>query len=171
MSRRIEINKGDRFGELRILKELDQKIFPSGDKKRMFQCKCHCGEVLSIQLNHLRSGYSKTCGCSRGQKHGLKGHYLYSTWIDIKKRCYNKNHAQYHDYGGRGITMYKPWINNFQMFYDWIMENLGERPEGYTLDRWPNNDGNYSPRNLKWSTPKEQANNRRNSKKNLTVKK
>lgn len=71
----------------------------------------------------------------------------------IKQRCMNPNNTNYPKYGGRGIeyklTTYKD-----------LIKYLGEKPQGYTLDRI-NNDGHYELSNLRWATYKEQAANRR----------
>lgn len=74
----------------------------------------------------------------------------------------NKFAKRYKDYGGRGIEVCIKWRNSFEDFARDILVEIGECPEGKSLDRI-NNDGNYEPGNLKWSTPKEQANNRRNN--------
>ena len=83
-------------------------------------------------------------------------HPLYSTWSNMKGRCYNPNRPVYKYYGGRGIKVCDRWKNSFKLF----LKDMGERPEGCTLDRI-NNDGNYEPTNCKWSTTVEQNKNRR----------
>lgn len=75
-------------------------------------------------------------------------------------RCYNANHKYYNRYGGRGITVCDEWKNNFQAFYDWAISN-GYRDD-LTLDR-KDNDNGYSPENCRWTTKKEQSNNRENN--------
>lgn len=89
--------------------------------------------------------------------HGKRRTRLYSTWTGMKTRCTNKNCAKYKNYGGRGIKICDEWLNNFQSFYDWAMEN-GYRDD-LSIDRI-NNDGNYEPSNCRWIKMEEQASNK-----------
>lgn len=87
--------------------------------------------------------------------HNMDGTPTYRAWITMKTRCLNKKHPSYKNYGEKGIKICKRWLKSFKNFF----ADMGIKPQGYTLDR-KNPYGDYEPSNCKWSTPKEQANNR-----------
>lgn len=80
----------------------------------------------------------------------------YHSWNGMIQRCMNPKHKDYINYGGRGITVCPSWIGNFKQF----LADMGERPEGLTLDRMDCN-GNYCKENCKWASKEEQEYNKR----------
>ena len=99
-------------------------------------------------------------------RHGLRYHQHYRRWIDMNNRCYNANHPDYKDYGGRGIKVAPEWQKAAgpEAFCAWMDANLKECPEGSSLDRKDNELG-YEPGNLQWATSREQNSNQRQRKK------
>jgi len=125
--------------------------------------------------DHKRDGRSRLCSAHRlrkrlhgdvmadlpgqGRRPGRKSHPLYFTWKGIKARVLDVSNP---NYGGRGISMYGPWVDDSHAFLEWMDANLGPRPDGHSLDRI-DNDGNYEPGNLRWATASEQRRNQRES--------
>jgi len=160
--------KGQRFGRLIVI------MFAGRiNKITRWQCKCDCGKLVTVQSQHLRKGETKSCGClAREMKsinhtiHGMaadrktkRNKRLYAIWSGMKQRCTNPNIRCYKNYGGRGISVCKEWLD-FIPFKNWALAN-GYRDD-LTIDRI-NVDGNYCPDNCRWATWKEQANNKQKS--------
>ena len=91
------------------------------------------------------------------KKHAMVDTPIYRCWINMRQRCYNSNHPQYKDYGGRGIFVCEEWKESFINFYN----DMGDRPKGYSIERI-NNDEGYNPTNCEWVTRVKQQSNRRN---------
>lgn len=133
----------------------------------LMQCACSCGKNLTVPYPKLKSGNTKSCGClqpdvarvtGRSQRtHGDSNTPTYETYRSMVDRCYNPKHPGYPYWGGRGITVCPAWLEGYAAF----KRDMGIRPKGKTLDRHPNNDGNYEPGNCRWAAPSEQGRNTR----------
>lgn len=174
--RRVNIQEGDKYGRLTILKEIEPVILPYGTY-RQFLCKCDCGNETTTTLNLLRQGKKKSCGClfkERNPKilkpksritYKMENTRLYHIWCGMKQRCYNKNKKGYKNYGGRNIQICDEWLK-FENFYSWAISNGYE--DNLTIDRIDSN-GNYEPSNCRWASWKQQENNKRTNR-YITVK-
>lgn len=165
MAEKIIYQTGDKIGLCFYIS--DEPSVRHG--KRIFRVakfKCVCGKELIRSISDMKT-CRVSCGCARGKAHTRHGYAKagsklteYTTWLNIKRRCYLKTHQQYKDYGGRGISVCERWINSFDNF---IADMRNKPTPKHTIERI-NNDGNYDPANCKWATMKEQNRNKRNSK-------
>ncbi|MDE1009657.1 MAG: hypothetical protein OSB38_28760 [Paraburkholderia fungorum] len=130
------------------------------------RCKCECGAETVALCESLVSENTRSCGCIHregvamlNRKHGRSKDSIYSIYLLMVKRCTDPKSHAYHHYGGRGIKVCERWLESFENF----LQDMGERPEGKTLDRFPDVDGNYEPGNCRWATWTEQQNNKRDN--------
>lgn len=169
----ITLVVGMRFDRLLLLESIDG----FGEATR-WRARCDCGSECIVSQRRLRRTTTlqgaKSCGCFRRSlefgnaiaasktRHGHRRHTrngrspTWLTWTSMIQRCENPSHKSYVRYGGRGIGVCVRWRESFESF----LKDMGERPNGRTLDRFPNSNGNYEPGNCRWATTLEQAANR-----------
>lgn len=134
-----------------------------------FSCTCSCGTVKNININSIIKGQSMSCGCYAVEqaKIAITKYFNkesktkeYRAWCNMKTRCYNKNRKQYKDWGGRGIIVCERWLG-VKGFANFLID-MGKSPsKAHSLDRFPDQNGNYSKSNCRWATPKQQSQNKR----------
>jgi len=155
---------GKKFYRLTVLKRAP---LIRGSRKRVrWICACDCGGQTVAAIDKLTSGKMKSCGCWHREsftKHGATSkrndprlRSTYHSWQAMKQRCTNPKCPAYSYYGGRGIR-YDPQWETFEVF----LKDMGMKPSlDHSLDR-RKSDGNYTPKNCRWATKKQQAEARR----------
>lgn len=168
-TKKINVKNGDKYGLLTIIEEAEGR-YSGKHRRRIFLCKCDCGNFKKIALNSLRTGHTKSCGCIKkitarknglkGVTHGMSDTKLYDVWRGMKKRCYLESNPSYEDYGGRGIKVCESWLSSFEVFSEWAIANGYE--EKLSIERIDVN-GDYEPDNCEWIPLSRQSLNKRNT--------
>ncbi len=152
------VDIGQRFDRLVVMRR---------DHGRHWLCVCDCGKERVARQDHLKTAKIRSCGCfhdesaRRARIHGFarkgKQRGEYKSWLGAVRRCTVASAPDWHNYGGRGISICKRWAESFEAF----LADMGRRPGlGYSIDRI-DNDGNYEPGNCRWATVTDQVRNRR----------
>jgi hypothetical protein len=159
---------GQQFGRLTAIEHV-------GSNKHRFalwRCICECGSERTCISTNLRNGTTKSCGCLRKEitsrlHKGIKlidhttrdAHpHEFRTWKQILRRCgiTGPGLPRYLELG-----VYNGWTKTFEVFLEYVLENLGPHPgNGWSVDRIDNEKG-YIPGNIRWANATIQANNRR----------
>lgn len=155
------INK--RFHLLKVVRETEPFVLPSGQKNRAVICLCDCGQEKKVRVLHLIRNKVVSCGCTLNRK----GIYIKKSedkrirklWRAIKYRC-EKNYIDKHIYYDRGIRVCKEWLSDYYAFQEWALLN-GYSPD-LQIDRIDNNRG-YEPENCRFVTASVNVRNRRKS--------
>lgn len=158
--------KNKKFGRLTAI-----KFWGSKNGRSFWIVQCDCGKKVIKGTWNLVSGRTKSCGCLKleiGKKinfiHGFGGTRFYHIWHGILKRCHNVNSESYLKYGGRGIKcLWNSFLEFKKDMYKSYLFHIKKHGEKDTTINRINNNGHYSKDNCKWSTFKEQAQNRKTS--------
>ena len=160
--RKITDLTSQRYGKLTVIGLARTERYRTGTRI-FWLCRCDCGKEKVIRGDGLHRGDYVSCGCKKIAQlteHGATGTPEHKAWCNMVERCHTTTHRNYAEYGGRGISVCLEWRSNFQDFIKYV----GLRPSPrHSIDRYPNNNGNYEPGNVRWATSKQQQRNMRSN--------
>ncbi len=150
------------YGRLTVTAEAPKRKY-----LRYWYCVCSCGARAEVCQTNLRNGHTQSCGCWKRAKalgnkhaviHGDSRSPEWISWSGMHDRC--RFVARYKN---RGIKVCKRWLR-----YENFLADMGRRPSlKHSLDRWPDNNGDYKPSNCRWATASQQQNHKSNTRKVL----
>lgn len=144
-------------------------LMSEGSRLAGWACRCECGNQSLVSITSLTTGAVRSCGClnkdvmkerkgenSPSYKHGEANSSWYGCYTAMVHRCTNPDRNNYSNYGGAGVKVHQEWIDDPLKF----REHIGPRPSlNHSIDRYPDNTGNYEPGNVRWATREEQGQN------------
>jgi hypothetical protein len=162
MARQLCDITGQRFGRLTAV-----KIVGRQHRNAVWRLVCDCGGQIDVALPNLRNVHTRSCGCLYSARNLSHGHSLtvsglpsptYYSWQSMKNRCAAKTGMHWRYYGSKGVVVCERWL-----VFENFLADMGPRPPGTTLDRFPDPAGIYAPGNARWATAKQQRKNRRHA--------
>lgn len=162
---------GKKYSRLTPIERISNDV-----KAARWRCRCDCGDIGIYYGYKLANGSTESCGClqlernaAAGVRRRTHGHTskvfrkadhnrsrTYITYQAMMARCHNPNDPSFIDYGARGISVTKPWRDDFAAF----LNDMGERPDNTSIDRIDGRFG-YFMANCRWASPSLQARNRK----------
>ncbi len=151
--RSLNYQPGNRYGLLTVVSEGPRAEYKS---KRQVWCKCDCSnpELTLVTTNNLISGNTSSCGCvgeASRKTHGMSNTRTYQIHEGMLRRCNCPQQMGYENYGGRGIKVCEKWNTLLGGSFENFFEDMGEAPDGMSLDRIDFND-DYYKENCRWAT-------------------
>lgn len=150
---------GHVYGKLTVI----QEVFPRLPTRK-WECLCSCGNTVSVIVASLRRGNTRSCGCAVKEANTRHGDCvnktttrLFRAYSSMLARCNNTTHKNYHNYGGKGVSVCPEWLNNYIAFKKWALNN-GYRSD-LSLDRIKCAKV-YSPATCRWADSTTQSRNR-----------
>lgn len=155
------IPKKDRTGEVTSSGVLILGYVGASNWKFSYVCNHssvgRIGKALSNSTGLCNSCAKTKIVTERNTKHNMTNTPTYNSWLAMRRRCNDVTNNRYESYGGKGISVCDRWVDSFENF----VEDMGEKPEGFSLERLDNNLG-YSADNCVWASDITQANNKSN---------
>ena len=153
---------GQRFGRLVAVRFDSMHSFPNGKRGQRWLVRCDCGREFTVLRTSIRDGHTNSCGCleseklsARNRTHDKSRSATYRTWASMMARTSIPSASSFKYYGGRGIKVCERW-HAFENF----LADMGERPSPkHSIDRFPDQDGDYEPGNVRWAFHKAQMRN------------
>ena len=157
----LDLLPGTRFGILTVRGKV--RTPPRAHGGQRYRLECDCGNRITVPRFYLmrKSNPKSHCGCLDKK---ADNPYTKSSYYAMHNRCYYEGCAGYEHYGGRGIKVCERWHRDNPDGWKNFLQDMGPRPKGMSLDRYPNVDGDYAPDNCRWATPQQQTLNQRHRK-------
>jgi hypothetical protein len=138
---------GERFWRLRTT-----RLISSNKRLIKWECECECGNRVTVTEKALFAGRKRSCGCmdteiAETNRYQNRFTSLFLAYHYMRRLCYDKSGVKYKDFGGKGISVCKEWLDNVYAFKEWSLDH-GYEP-GADIYRY-DQDAGFSPDNCYW---------------------